>query len=143
MSSVLPAQGRLRPAHVSGICAHIDPPSFTIEYKRDYRDYFGPVCVGEVSSDSSGSRVTARIPRSRESWFIPGLILLVAVFGWVRSGGPRIREVIILIVALPLVVGWSLLLSLFSMPKYEAEADGLDAMLRRAIERAEGGPAVA
>ena len=133
----------MRPRHVSGIQAHIDPPSFTLEYVRTYREYFGPVCVGDVSSDPSGSRIIARIRRSRQSWAIPVLILLVAVVGWIRGGGPSIGEVILLIVALPIVMGWPLLLSLFSMPKYEAEVDGLEAVVRRAIERADGGRAVA
>ena len=65
------------------------------------------------------------------------------LLGYMRPERTVIVFVILLAVVVALVVGWPLLISLFSTPKYEAEADALDAVLRRTVDRANGGQAVA
>ena len=139
----LPTGGRFRPPHVSKIRADIQPPHFLLECERDHRDLFGPVCEGTVTGRASGSAIQATIRRSRASWFIPIIILLLTVVGWLRGGGPTVVSVILLAAAIPVTVGWPMLISLFSTSNHEAEADALDAVLRRAIEQAESGAAVA
>jgi len=114
----VPPEGRMRPPHVVAVRASIHAPSFALEWERNHRDYFGPVCVGTVSSDSSGSRVVARVRRSRESWLIPSLIAFVAAIGWARGGGPGVGDFIALAAGLAVVTSWPLLMSLFSTNDY-------------------------
>jgi len=142
LASSFPTSARLRPGHVLAMRADIEPAGFTLECERDYRDYFGPVCVGQIRSDGSGSLVMAKIRRSRQVWYAPALILLIAGGGWL-TGGPSVSELLILTVGLPLVVGMPILASLFSTPNHEAEADAFAALLRQAVDRAEAGRAVA
>jgi len=143
VSANLPSGGRLRPPHVAGIRATIEPPKFVLECERHYRDYFGPVCVGRIVADPSGTVVRARIRRSLQAWVVPALVVLLALLGWLRGPGLGIGGLVLLGGALVAVVGWPILLSLFSTAKYEAEADALDAVLRRTAEQAAGGQAVA
>jgi len=141
--ALLPSGGRVRPAHVAGIRAEINPPDFVLECQRDHRDLFGPVCVGTVKGQASGSSIRATIRPGRGVWFIAALAVVLSVIGWVRGGGPTVGSIILLLAVIPVIVLWPMLFSLLATSNHEAEADALDALLRRTIERAEGGQAVA
>lgn len=141
LTASFPSRARLRPTHVSAMRADIEGTGFTLECERDYREYLGPLCVGTITSDGSGSLVSARIRRSRQLWFLPAAILLVAVVGSLNHGGPSVSEVLILAIGLPVMMGMSFLMSLFSTPNHEAEADAFAALLRQAVELADGGGA--
>jgi hypothetical protein len=139
----LPSSGRVRPAHVARIRAKIDPPDFMLECERNYRDVFGPVCIGTVRPEGSGSSIRVRLRRGRGIWFIPAFAVILTVIGWIRRGGPTIGSIILLAAVIPLIVFWPMLISLFATSNHEAEADALDAVLRLTINRAENGAAVA
>ena len=139
----LPTSGRVRPVHVVRIRAKINPPDFVLECERKYRDVFGPVCIGTVRAEGSGSSIRARLRAGRGIWFIPAVAVALTVIGWIRGSGPTIGSIILLAAFIPLIVFWPMLISLFATSNHEAEADALDAVLRRTIDRAEGDGTVA
>ena len=135
LAAHLPPGGRFRPAHVTGVEAQLSPPRFLLQCTRTYRELSGPVCEGRIVPNGSGSAVHGKIRRNRGFLAAPFFTLLVLILGWLDKGRFGIGNLAILF-GLLFLAGGSLLLTLFSTAKHEAEADTLVALVRRAAEPA-------
>jgi len=94
-----------------------------------------------VLPNGLGSVVRGTIRRSRAILLAPLLGLLLLLYGWVRGDTYGLGSTVVILVGIVLLVVWSLLFSLFSTDKHEAEADVLVALVRTAAQRADDGSA--
>ena len=127
----LPPGGRLHPEHVTGIEVVLTPPRFTIQCTRDYREAFGPVCEGRVAPNDTGTVVHVAIRRSRAYLAAPAIALPLILYNVIR-GTLSIGTLAVCLAALLVMIGLTVLFSLLSSDKHEAEADALTALVRRA-----------
>ena len=138
VAAQLPSGGRLHPEHVTGIDVVLTPPRFTIQCRRDYREAFGPVCEGRVAPTDSGSVVHVAIRRSRAYLAVPAIALPLLLYNVIR-GTLGIGALTVWMAALLVMSGLTVLFSLLSSDKHEAEIDALTALVQRAaLPRSDG-----
>ena len=132
--SDLPPGSRVRPDHTYGVQVSLAPPAFGIEYRRGSKDWLAPVCKGVVRSTETGSTITAVIRTGRTLLILPTVWLLVFTYGWFHRGSLDLGGAILILVA---CIGLGVMAALqtsFSVANHEAQADGLEALLRHAAK---------
>jgi hypothetical protein len=132
----LPPAARFRPAHVTGMQVKISPPRFWLQCTRTYREFSGPVCDGRIVPVDSGSVLSGKIRRNRGFLLAPLVALPILLYAWLGRSNSNSAGLVALLFGALLLAGWSLLVSLFSTDKHEAEVDALLALVRRAAEPA-------
>ena len=136
LESELPPGSRVRPDHTRGLHVSLASPSFALEYKRSYRDLLGPVCKGTVTGTHQGSTITAVIRPGRSLLILPAMWIAVLAYGWMRRGSLDLGGALLILAACIGLGVVAMLVTSFSVVNHEAEADGLEALVRYAARNA-------